>query len=238
MATRDLVEGGVGRGVRRFAALGGSGGGEGEGEGLRRLRGVIFDMDGTLCEPQTYMFGQMRNALGIDKTIDILEHIYSLPSSEQEAAHEKIRAIEREAMLTQIPQPGLQTLFAYLTTQTPSLPLAILTRNHSPPVQHLLRAHLPTTPFSPILTRDFHPPKPHPAGILHIAQQWNVDPRDTIMVGDSIDDMKAGYLAGAATVLLGNSVNRELWDHEYTDLVVHRLDELVGILAKGFVGRG
>lgn len=58
------------------------------------------------------------------------------------------------------------------------------------------------------------------------------------MVGDSIDDMKAGYLAGAATVLLGNSVNRELWDHEYTDLVVHRLDELVGILAKGFVGRG
>ncbi|QSZ32088.1 hypothetical protein DSL72_001657 [Monilinia vaccinii-corymbosi] len=179
----------------------------------------------------------MRNALGIDKTIDILEHIYSLPPSDQEVAHEKVRAIEREAMLTQVPQPGLQTLFTYLGNLSPPLPLAILTRNHLPPVQHLLTTHLPRTPFSPILTRDFQPPKPHPAGILHIAQQWNVDPLDTIMVGDSIDDMRAGFLAGATTVLVGNDVNAELWEHEFTDLVVRRLDDLVRILEGGFVGR-
>lgn len=56
------------------------------------------------------------------------------------------------------------------------------------------------------------------------------------MVGDSIDDMKAGFSAGAATVLLGNSVNEELWEHECTDLVVKRLDELVEVLKEGFVG--
>ncbi|KAJ8059677.1 hypothetical protein OCU04_011325 [Sclerotinia nivalis] len=188
--------------------------------------------------PNTHhRFGQMRNALGIDKTIDILDHIYSLPVSDQEAAHEKIRTIEREAMLTQVPQPGLQTLFTYLATHTPPLPLAILTRNHPPPVHHLLTTHLPQTPFSPIITREFRPPKPHPAGILHIAKEWNVDPADTIMVGDSIDDMRAGFVAGAVTVLLGNSVNAELWEHECTDLVVRRLDELVGVLERGFVGR-
>ncbi|TGO82911.1 hypothetical protein BPOR_0734g00020 [Botrytis porri] len=199
----------------------------------------------------------MRDALGIDKSIDILDHIYSLPVSEQEAAHEKIRAIEREAMLTQVPQPGislpslqqnpiiltnprtpgLQTLFTYLSTLTSPLPLAILTRNHPPPVHHLLTTHLPQTPFSPIITREFRPPKPHPAGILHIAKEWNVNPKDTIMVGDSIDDMKAGFAAGSATVLLGNSVNEELWEHECTDLVVKRLDELVEVLKGGFVGR-
>ncbi|TGO11017.1 hypothetical protein BTUL_0119g00170 [Botrytis tulipae] len=235
----DAFGGGEGEGksVRRFAPLGDEEkSSEGE-EGVRKLRGIIFDMDGTLCEPQTYMFGQMRNALGIDKSIDILDHIYSLPVSEQEAAHEKIRAIEREAMLTQVPQPGLQTLFTYLSTLTPTLPLAILTRNHPPPVHHLLTTHLPQTPFSPIITREFRPPKPHPAGILHIAKEWNVDPHDTIMVGDSIDDMKAGFAAGAATVLLGNSVNEELWEHECTDLVVKRLDELVEVLKGGFVGR-
>ncbi|KAF7946256.1 hypothetical protein EAE96_009258 [Botrytis aclada] len=241
MTTRvSGVVGGVGggvKGVRRFAPLGEEGKSrEGE-EGVRKLRGIIFDMDGTLCEPQTYMFGQMRSALGIDKSIDILDHIYSLPVSDQEAAHEKIRAIEREAMLTQVPQPGLQTLFTYLSTLTPTLPLAILTRNHPPPVNHLLTTHLPQTPFSPIITREFRPPKPHPAGILHIAKEWNVDPRDTIMVGDSTDDMKAGFAAGAATVLLGNSVNEELWEHECTDLVVKRLDELVEVLKGGFVGR-
>ena len=57
------------------------------------------------------------------------------------------------------------------------------------------------------------------------------------MVGDSIDDMKAGYAAGAATVLLGNNVNEDLWEHECTDLVVRRLDDLVAVLEGGFVGR-
>ncbi|KAB8300940.1 hypothetical protein EYC80_002865 [Monilinia laxa] len=102
-------------------------------------------------EPQTYMFGEMRNALGIDKSIDILEHIYSLPIPDQEAAHEKIRAIEREAMLTQVPQPGLQTLFTYLTSQTPPSP----PRNPNPQ---------PPTPRrpSPRQPPPHHPLLPHP----------------------------------------------------------------------------
>ena len=57
------------------------------------------------------------------------------------------------------------------------------------------------------------------------------------MVGDSIDDMTAGHRAGAVTVLLANDVNRELVDHEHTDLVVERLDELIEILDGGFEGR-
>lgn len=57
------------------------------------------------------------------------------------------------------------------------------------------------------------------------------------MVGDSIDDMAAGRRAGAATVLLVNDVNGRLVRHEYTDLVIERLDELVGILENGFEGR-
>ena len=57
-----------------------------------------------------------------------------------------------------------------------------------------------------------------------------------IMVGDSIDDMAAGYCAGAATVLLVNEENEHLRGHEYCDLVVESLDELVGVLEGGFVG--
>lgn len=54
---------------------------------------------------------------------------------------------------------------------------------------------------------------------------------------DSIDDMTAGYKAGAATVLLVNDVNAHLAEHEHTDLIVSRLDELIEILEAGFVGR-
>ena len=58
-------------------------------------------------------------------------------------------------------------------------------------------------------------------------------------VGDSIDDMMAGYQAGAATVLLASEDNEELKRHAYTGRWIGRLDELIGILEDGFeeVGR-
>lgn len=48
--------------------------------------------------------------------------------------------------------------------------------------------------------------------------------------------MTAGHTAGAATVLLLNDRNGYLKDHEHTDLSIQRLDDLIGILEKGFVG--
>lgn len=40
---------------------------------------------------------------------------------------------------------------------------------------HLLQKFLPGKTFTPIVTRDFRPPKPDPAGILHIAQKWELE---------------------------------------------------------------
>ena len=188
------------------------------------------------------MFKEMRDALGIERTVDILEHIETLSTDEQHTALEAIRAIERRAMESQTPQPGLLTLMAYLDAN--KIPKAICTRNFDVPVQNLLTKFLEGSHFHPVVTRDFRPPKPDPAGILHIAENWGLagtdgkaDASGLIMVGDSIDDMTAGRRAGAATVLLVNDVNRQLAEHEHTDLVIKTLDELVDILEQGFVGR-
>jgi hypothetical protein len=53
------------------------------------------------------------------------------------------------------------------------------------PVMHLLKTFLPKYTFFPIITRSFHPPKPDPAGILHIAAEWGLDDggEGLIMVG-------------------------------------------------------
>ena len=67
-------------------------------------------------------------ALGIDKSTDILSHIRSIPTlPERAAAAAKIEAIEREAMLSQQPQPGLVELMDYL--QKRGLRRALCTRN-------------------------------------------------------------------------------------------------------------
>lgn len=189
------------------------------------------------------MFREMREALNIPRTTDILEHIDALPQSEQSAALEAIRAIERRAMAAQTPQPGLLTLMAYLDAH--GIPKAICTRNFDVPVQNLLQKFLSGSRFHPVVTRDFRPAKPDPAGILHIAKDWGLlhqdggeaDASGLIMVGDSIDDITAGRRAGAVTVLLVNDVNRELAEHENTDLVISTLDELVNVLDNGLVGR-
>lgn len=81
----------------------------------------------TPTRPQNYMFAEMRAVLGISKGTDILDHIYSLPSAGQDAAHEQIRAIERRAMAQQKPQPGLVELMSYLDSH--GVRKAICTRN-------------------------------------------------------------------------------------------------------------
>jgi phosphoglycolate phosphatase-like HAD superfamily hydrolase len=227
------------------------------------------------------MFSEMRSALGISKSQDILEHVYSLPTPEQQhQAMELIRDIERRAMLQQVAQPGLEKLMAYLDSR--GVRKGICTRNFDTPVHNLLGKFLAGSVFAPIVTRDFRPPKPDPAGILHIARSWGLlrkstgeagvpaDPKveeerrssegggqdgnsdgpdlirtetgeevadasGLIMVGDSIDDITAGRRAGAKTVLLVNDVNRHLADHEHTDLVISRLDELIDVLENGLL---
>lgn len=221
------------------------------------------------------MFAEMRSALGIPRSADILEYVSSLPSAEQHQAMELIRGIERTAMVSQVAQPGLLQLMAYLDAR--GIRKGICTRNFDAPVHNLLAKFLAGSVFRPIVTRDFRPPKPDPAGILHIARSWGLVRRSTgeagvpaseedeaarppetgqdaadglvpteageevadasglIMVGDSIDDITAGRRAGAKTVLLVNNVNRHLVDHEHTDLVISRLDELIDILENGLL---
>ncbi|KAL5343777.1 HAD-like domain-containing protein [Aspergillus crustosus] len=203
------------------------------------LRGIVFDVDGTLCLPQNYMFGEMRAALGISKSVDILHHIRSLPTAEEQLeASNKVKAIERAAMEQQEPQPGLVELMDYL--QGKGVKRALCTRNFELPVTNLLQNHLPEHVFVPIITRETPGllPKPDPAGILHIASEWGLKNRgeNLIMVGDSIDDMTAGHTAGAATVLLVNDHNNHLKEHMHTDLCIDKLSDLIDILDNGFIG--
>lgn len=138
------------------------------------------------------MFAEMRSAVDIPTGTDILDYVYGLPAAEQEVAMEKIRDVERKAMVSQVPQPGLVELMKYLETK--NLPKAICTRNFEKPVSHLLDKFLPGSKFEPIVTRDFRPPKPDPAGILHIAKTWGLDGGESlIMVSQTCGDALSAY---------------------------------------------
>lgn len=174
----------------------------------------------------------MRDALGIDKSIDILDYVHSLPDNgPQQEAQLKLQAIERNAMVNMEAQPALVEVMDFIDKQ--KIPKAILTRNFPIPVEHLLTTFLTDHQFAPIVTREFKPPKPSPAGLYYITKAWNVDSENVVMVGDSIDDMLAGYRAGAATVLVSSDVNGHIEDAPETDVVVKTLGELIKVLEEG-----
>lgn len=155
-------------------------------ENAPKLKGVVFDLDGTLCLPQNYMFKEMRAILGIPKSVDILDHVNSL-SDEVEAgsstsprsqAHEAVKGIERNAMKDQRPQPGLNELITYLADR--NLRLALCTRNFELPVNHLLQKFVDERGrqnFWPLITREAKgvKAKPSPEGIWACVQAWDRD---------------------------------------------------------------
>ncbi|KAK5701679.1 hypothetical protein LTR97_004497 [Elasticomyces elasticus] len=207
-------------------------------------------MDGTLLEPEGLTFGQIRSATSIPEDVDLLEHIHNLPSEQQDDAFAKIRDIEREAMLKQVPQAGLVSLMEYLDEH--GVAKAICTRNFEEPVAHLIANHIPghISTFAPIVTRDFRPTKPSPAGILHIARAWGITVSPgvlhsssmgpllpIVMVGDSIDDITAGNEAGALTVLLRSKGKEHLEADERVDVVIRCLAELIELLKGGLESR-
>jgi HAD superfamily hydrolase (TIGR01509 family) len=182
------------------------------------IRGVIFDMDGTLTVP-VIDFALMRRRLGIPEG-DILAILRGWPDTRQKAAFDIIEEIEEEGRFKLQLQPGADALMRVLERR--GLPRAILTRNTEKTVRHL-QTHLHTT-FSVIITRSFPTFKPDPAPALHICGKWGLKPAEVLLVGDFRDDLTCGKQAGTRTCLLINERNSQYGG--LADFTISSLEEL------------
>ncbi|WP_045728368.1 HAD family hydrolase [Xanthomonas sp. GPE 39] len=168
---------------------------------LRQVRHWVFDMDGTLTRA-VHDFSVIRDALQIPLHADILQHLAALPEAQRASKHawllEHERALAHEAIAANGASLLLRTLHAA------DCRLAVLTRNARELAQLTLEEIELDDLFDTvtILGRDDAPPKPHPGGLLHLAEQWGVAPQAMAMVGDHEYDLQCGRNAGATTVLL------------------------------------
>ncbi|KAA8906726.1 HAD-like domain-containing protein [Sphaerosporella brunnea] len=198
-----------------------------------KLQGIIFDLDGTLTTPQPWMFSKIRALLKIPASQEILEFVTAPSWSERERAEmmRVVREVEWEAMLEMRLAPGVAKLVGWLGER--GVRRAVLTRNYMEPVAHCEK--LLGIRFEGVVTRAFRPWKPAPDGVLRIAGMWGLaNAEGLMMVGDSEEDVVAGFQAGAATVLVRRRGNCGIRERREVGKVVDRLDELIPMLEEGF----
>lgn len=185
---------------------------------LRDCRHWVFDMDGTLTVA-VHDFLYIRRMLEIPEHADILGHLALLPSTEAAQKHAWLLEHERHLAINSQPALGAIELVQHLHQQ--GRKLAILTRNAKELALLTLEAIDLLDCFNDtlILGREQATPKPHPDGLLKIAQYWQISPEQMVMVGDFLMDLKTAHAAGSYAVQVNTANN--LWP-ELTDF--HAID--------------
>ncbi len=187
----------------------------------------IFDLDGTLTVP-VHDFAFIRQELAIPDGEDILGHLETLPPELASQRHNRLDAIERSLATNATAAPGALELLACLGQR--GVQLGILTRNSREialltleviGIRHYFRD-------DHVIGRDEVPPKPDPAGILHLRDSWQVEVESLVMVGDYLFDLQAGRSAGAITIHVGRP-DGQRWPDQ-SDVMVECLDDLLELL--------
>lgn len=85
-----------------------------------------------------------------------------------------------------------------------------------------------------VTVNDVTEPKPHPEPVLTAVNNLGVDPRKTLMVGDSTVDIQSAkaagvYAAGVAWSLKGEETLRK-YDPDY---IIHNMKDIIEIVERG-----
>lgn len=168
------------------------------------LRGLIFDLDGTLVDSQLD-FVAMRREMQIDSRHDdlpLLEAIEQLSAEHAAHCHQVLARHETEGAQRAVPFPGVVEFLQELTRR--DIRLAIVTRNCRS-IAHQSLEKLPAK-FDPVVTRESGPIKPDPWAVHHICTAWRLTPSQIAVIGDYRFDIECGKNAGAYTAYYSGGV--------------------------------
>jgi HAD superfamily hydrolase (TIGR01509 family) len=197
----------------------------------RRVRGVVFDLDGTLVTARLD-FEAMRREIGLPAGTPLLEAVEKMSPAERSAAEEVLRCHEEAAALTAALNPGVGEFLAWLHQR--GVRRAVLSRNMRAAVNTVL-ARCGLT-FELVLAREDAPYKPSPEGLWQICAAWGMRPDEVVMVGDYLYDVQAGRSAGTRTALVTHG--RSLPFAALADLVIPSFEEIPDALREWIDGGG
>ena len=209
-----------------------------------RLRGVLFDWDGTLLNSHaadTAAYLAMFRAMGIPWGLAELEKHYSpnwyrvyrsalLPKSKWDAADRIWRehyALHKPKLMT-----GARRVLARLGNRHS---LGLVTSGDRDRVHRQLKDFALWNTFAArVCNGDTSQRKPHPAPLLLALRRMRLDPGETVYVGDAPEDLQMARSAGvrAAIAVLGPFPTEKRLRAAKPDALLESILELPGALKR------
>lgn len=187
------------------------------------IRGVIFDMDGTITAPY-FDFSTIKAAANIGDR-DMLDYLREVTGPEYDRIYSILMKFEEDGVANAKLNPGAHTVLNYLVKH--KLPTALLTRNSRKSVDGVCRKL--KLKFDVTISREDGPHKPAPEPIWEIAKLWNAKPTELLMVGDYKWDVQCAKNAGTPCVILIDNTGVPDWAKE-ADFIIKRLTEVIAII--------
>lgn len=186
---------------------------------MPKIRGVIFDLDGTLVDSRLD-FDLMRQEMELPPEMAILEALTKLPPAHADRCRQILDRHERAGAARSQLLPGVRDVLESVTRRR--WQQAIVTRNSRAVTEATLQGV--ALHFAHVMTRDDGPVKPHPWPIERLCHDWQVNPAEVVMIGDYRFDIECGRAAGARTVLLTGDADPQTYPNsEGADLVLGSL---------------
>ncbi len=188
------------------------------------LKGIIFDLDGTLIDAD-YDWKAVRKRLGVEGG-SILSNFEKMPPDERREKEALLKEIEREHTQRARLMDGVHELFSFLEKH--GIKRALVTNNTRNNVDYILKKFNLT--FDVILTREDGFYKPDPSPMYEAVKRLGLSRDHVIAIGDSFLDLQAAKAAGIPILILkANESELRGADFYYSDLydIVSYIEKLI-----------
>ena len=189
------------------------------------IKAVIFDLDGTITQPY-FDFDIIREEIGLARDSGpVLESMEKMTAQQRLDAEKILHHHEQKAVAKSRLNAGAKRTLSAL--RTAGIHIGVLTRNKKSNAFAIARKH--KLKFDAVIGREDGPVKPNAFGILQLCKQFDVEPEETLLVGDYLFDLLCAKAAGAVAVLLVNH-NRANEFAEHADFCIEDISRILEII--------
>lgn len=220
---------------------------------MKKIRCVLFDLDGTLVDTACEIADAVNDTLvrwhrpPVDEALirrwigdgsrttltRAFEHA-GLPPQEVERAWSSFEHdyLERCGTRSAV-YPGVERTLQRLSAL--GVPVGLITNKEGAFAHRVLVRHGLSEYFEVIVAGDTLPvQKPDPATVRHSLAALNAEPAYTVLVGDSVTDMRTARAAGVAAWAVRHGYGREpLTGEDAPDRFIDRFDDIADAAASG-----